>query len=393
MSKEFQLAWPCPHLTTEEHVPLSSDRRTLSTRQPLAGAGTVRILVNNDFLIPQGGLYSSAQLSSSLSGPFFMTSLTDTLVLDSPEGAQTFRFGGSVSGLRFSTDQLVNILLKQGIQGVSVENNNGHLTFTELLTVGIDSYLSISGTAANALGFGSVGCEANANNQRRASGRQLYPSWNFELRPDDITNRYPRFDSALRNNPVFKVTYTVPPERCLRCGGTRVENDYRYDEYGQYLMIENENLLYQAALKMLLTDKGSNPFHSWYGTTIKSRIGAKAVSGVASLISEDVRKALQSFKAMQDQQAAYQKVSPKERMFSVTAIDVRPHVQDQTTFLIYVSVRNASNQPVNIEIVYTVPSVVSFMGSNGLMLGGQVAGLGNDKINVPGRARVNGVLV
>ena len=58
MSRDFQLSWPCPHMTMEEVVALGSNRRSLPTRQPVAGSGTVRILVNNDIFIPQAGLFS-----------------------------------------------------------------------------------------------------------------------------------------------------------------------------------------------------------------------------------------------------------------------------------------------------------------------------------------------
>ena len=52
MSRDFQLAWPCPHLTVEEYVTLDSDRRSLVTKQPIVNAGLVRVLVNNEVFIP-----------------------------------------------------------------------------------------------------------------------------------------------------------------------------------------------------------------------------------------------------------------------------------------------------------------------------------------------------
>ncbi len=128
-------------------------------------------------------------------------------------------------------------------------------------------------------------------------------------------------------------------------------------------------------LKILLTDLGSNPFHPWYGTSIRQRIGSKALMGVASVLSEDVRQALSRYQALQTEQAKYQVVSFKERLYGILGVDVKRHAQDATTFLIEVTVQNASGTPIALNIVYTVPEVVALMGTNGLMLGNQPTGL------------------
>jgi len=179
----------------------------------------------------------------------------------------------------------------------------------------------------------------------------------------------------VRTNPMLKATYVVPARRCLRCSGTYIENDYRFDETGQGLLIQDENLLYQAALKILLTDRGSNPYHDWYGSTIRSRIGAKAIGGVASAISEDVRRTLVRMQTVQNEQAQYQQVTAKERLYSILQVQTLPHQQDPTTFLVDVTVQNASSEPISLSVVFSVPEVVALMGSNGLFLGTEAVGL------------------
>jgi len=145
-------------------------------------------------------------------------------------------------------------------------------------------------------------------------------------------------------------------------------------------MIRDENLLQQAVLKILLTDKGSNPYHLWYGTDLKSRIGSKAISGVAALISEDVRRALSRYQALQLEQAKYQSVSFKERLYAVTEVKVTPHAQDPTIFMLSVTVQNASSQPVTLDVVYATSQVVALMGSNGLSLGTDALGIINRSV-------------
>lgn len=384
MARDFQLAWGCPHLTIEEVVQLGSDRRTLATRQPLGSSGTVRILVNDDtrLFVPQSGLYSSAELSGAVSGPFDLVRGEDSLTVTTSQGTQTVSFGVT-SAVRYTTDQVITKMLAAQFDVASVSNANGSLQFSDPQAVGLDSFVRLSGTAAVRLGFGAPGL---SERQRGAQGQMIYPGWRLYKREDDIVNRYPRFDYPVRGNPILKVTYTVPPSRCLRCGGSYVENDYRLDESGQAILIQDENLLYQAALKILLTEKGSNPYHTWYGTQLKSRIGSKAISGVAALISEDVRKALARMQSLQEEQAKYQQVTLKERLYAVKAVQVYPHAQDPTTYMIDVTVQNASSTQINLSIVFTVPSVVALMGSNGLMLGPQPTPL---QISAPTQLRLN----
>lgn len=371
MSQDYQLAFPCPHLTVEEVVGLDSDRRSLDTRQPVGGAGTVSILVNEDTFVPSSGLKSFASLYSAVSGPYTLVENEDSLTIQTSAGLFTFTLG--VKGrVRWSADKIVEILEGQGFSDAVLENINGHLAITDSNRVGKDSFVKVSGTAADALGFGDP---AKNSLQYRAQGTELYPSWELVIREDEIVNRFPRFTKPIRGNPTFKVTYTVPANRCLRCRATYIENDMRFASSGEPFMLTNEDLLYQAALKMLLTDRGSNPYHTWYGTTIRERIGSKALGNVAAIISDDIRKALGNMSDMQKDQAEYQQVTPKERLYQILSVNTRPHREDPTTYLVDVVVQNASGQPVELTVVFTVPEVVALMGSNGLFLGTQAAGL------------------
>ena len=384
MSRDLQLAFPCQHLTTEEVVTLGVDRSSLPTREPIGNRSTVRIMVNDEYYIPQGGLSVPAHLYGTVSGPFDLKEGSDVITVETPKGYFTVSFG-IVGTNRLTTDQVIQYLLRNNFDIGLVYNANGFLEFGDISTVGPDSYVKVSGSAATTLGFGEVDCGTNGL-PRSARGKVLYPGWQLYTPPNTITVKYPKFVSPVRTNPIFKVSYATARYRCLRCQAIGVENDYRFDVNGQALMIENENLLYQAALKILLTDKGSNQFFTWYGSSIRSRIGSKAISGVAALISEDVRQALVRFQSLQEGQAKYQTVTFKERLYAILSVNVAPHAQDPTTYLVDVTVQNASAEPISLSIVYTTPNVVALMGSNGLMLGTEAAGLGQSIINIPNSA-------
>jgi len=355
-------------------VHLDQDRRSLYTRQPIGGVGTVRITVNDELLIPQGGLFSPAQLYGALSGPFELVEDEDILTVTTSAGTDSISF--QIRGIvrLSSSDVLQRIRAGISTSKANMETENGHLLFTDTTAIGPDAFVQIGGTAAAALGFGN-------GYQQVTHGKMVYPGWGVYDRPIESkidaqsVFRYPKFALPVRTNPVFKVSYTVPPNRCLRCRGGYVENDLRLDPTGQTIMVQNEDLLYQAALKIILTDRGSNPYQPWYGTQLRSRIGSKILAGAAAMISEDVRQALARFQSLQEAQSKYQKVTYKERLYTVLSVNVKPHVQNLTAFTVEIVVQNASGEPVNLTTVFTVPGVVALMGSNGLALGTQWAGV------------------
>lgn len=373
MSLDFQLGWQCPHLTIEEVVELGDDRMSLPVLQPIGSGNVIRLLANNEVVIPPGGLYVPAKIYSTDSGPFDLLRGQDTLTVETGSGSQTFVFGVTTL-TRKTTDEIVSFLMRSGLNVALVENINGHLLFTDITTVGQESFVRISGTASSVLGFGDPKC--GVQRQYGARGRMIYPGWVLQRRPDTIVNRYIKFIQPVRMNPTFKATYITPVNRCRRCRASYVENDYRFDELGQGILIGNENLLYQAALKILLTDRGSNPYHLWYGTNIRSRIGSKALGNTAALISEDVRLALGNYQQIQRAQVRNgQQTTLKERLYRILDVQTLPHEEDPTTFLLTVTVQNQSTEPISLTVVFTVPEVVAVMGSNGLTLGTEVVGL------------------
>jgi len=176
-------------------------------------------------------------------------------------------------------------------------------------------------------------------------------------------------------NPDIKVTYAAMPERCPRCQATYVENDYRFDLDGGVITIENENLLYQACLKALLTVRGSNAYHPGYGSSLLSRIGAKQARAAAAAIREDVINSLSRVQSVQNGQRKAQQVKDRERLYRINDVTVRPSADDPTVFFVEASVTNGTGQPVQLDIVYSAPGAVALAGSNGQVLGLETSGL------------------
>jgi hypothetical protein len=383
VSIDFKLGQRCPHLVIEEPVALSSDRRSLRTTAPIGNTTLLRVLANNEYYIPPSGLYSQATLKGNLSGPFRIegcitdagVTVVDTNVVTVTSSTESRTFQLPI-GPRIETDTLVR-LFRESFTDIVVANDGGYLVFTDVARIGPESRITVTGRGAESIGFGF---------QKSARGKEIYPGWFLDKRDDILpavnrrgqvltTARFPKFVKPLRTNPTIKVTYVAPPNRCPRCNTTFVENDWRFDVVGDPILIQNEDILYQAALKIVLTVRTSNPFHPSYGSLISTRIGTKAIGATATIIREDVVTALQRMQELQKEQARYQPVALKERLFHILAVTVSPHRSDQTAFLVDVVVSNGTGEPVTLTTVFTVPGAIALAGSNGLSLGLDATGL------------------
>ena len=372
MSFDFQLGWACRHLTIEEVVPLGSDRESLQTRQPISSANQVRITANNNVNIPREGRFSAATLTSSISGPFNINDCANTITIQNrTQEAQDIRLP---TGTRISTDRIVTVLTAAfsaaGVR-IGATNRNGALILQDQSELGPSSRIVVSGDAARALGFVY---------QKRARGRQVYPAWEMAERAEVtnlvniadlkvITVRYPKFVEPIKGNPVFKVSYATYIQRCRRCRASGIENDIHLAVSGEPITVRNEDLLNQGVLKMVITRKGSNPFHPELGSTILDRIGFKAVGAVQMSINEDITRAVLLYQRLQTAQGKIQEITLKERFYSVVSVTTNPAVDDPTVFQTNIVAQNASGKPVFISTVFAAPGAAALVGTNGLSLG------------------------
>lgn len=349
MSKEISLISNCPHLIVEERVPLSDNRRVLAPAQPISSHLSVQIMANDDpdLIIPQGGLSIPAQITGAVSGPFNIKRGFEQLSLRT-EGTQV-----NVPlpiGARVTTDAIVARIKTTGTQ-LFVGNAGGFLFFADNNQSGLASRIRVDGTAAPFVGF---------SDQVGARGKDLFPSWQL-ARLVGTDTRSILFTKPVKNNPLLKVTYAALRERCLRCGASLIENDWTFDTAGQVFLIENEDLLHQAAVKIVFTEKGSNVFQTFYGTELLSSIGSKMVGAVSAQINEDVRRALRTMQQLQKEQRKYQLITDKEQLLRIDYVRTTPSEEDLTAFDVQVGLRNAANQPVHLNVFFTVPQVVSRM--------------------------------
>lgn len=369
MSTDVQLAFLCPHVIGEERVALSADRVTLTTRYPIGGAKLLRVLVNNEYeVLPGSGISTRAALSASRPEPYLVVAGEQTLTIQT-----AFRQATTTLPPGYLTaDQLVSTLNALAFVPndrpffVAEKDELSTLVLRENQRVGPESQIKVLGSAAANLGF---------DFQFGSVGRIVVPPFSLVRRTavgatSDLDLGYEiRFRAPVQANYYFSVTYPTPWNLCPRCRGTEVENDYRFNDRGETLQVADNNLLYQACLKVILTDLGSNLYAQWYGSSVSSSIGTKAAAGAQAAIQQSVRTALNNLQGLQTSQAKYQRITAKERLYSVDQVSVTPDPQDPTVFLINVQIRSYSSDPINIDIVYTTPGAYALPGTNRLSLG------------------------
>jgi hypothetical protein len=368
-------------LIVEEPVTISPDRRSLFVKAPVGNSSSVRILVNDSVYVPPEGLKSQAVLTSSQPGPYRIQKCEGStgsggnlLQIQTSSG---FAEVSLPVGERVSSQEIQRTLRSSpAFDLVLIQDRENALELTDLNKAGTESFIRVAGQGSDSLFFF----------QKGARGSEVYPSWSLAAKPDPfpgirpqgfnlVPARYPKFSSPVIGNPRFKVTYASMPERCPRCGGTYVENDWRFNPLGDVLQIQNENLLYQVCLKAILTVRGSNPYHPNYGSNLTRMIGSKATGATALLIQEDVQRVLQGVQNLQNNQRKYQTLSNQEILYRIDSVSVRPSQDDPTVFFVDVTVRNASNRAVQISTVFSVPGTIALAGSNGQTLGLEPTGL------------------
>jgi hypothetical protein len=334
MSVDFQLSFPCPHILLEEYAELNSDRRTLSSLYPMSSEKTLLVRANDELDIPSSGLYSTPTVISTKADPFFYDVDQRVGTIETDQKTYTI----TLPKKPYITIKEALVILRKAVgtdKNVLFSDENGFLRVSST-----DGYLVVR---IPALGFTKT-----IGSQRK----ELFPSWT--LSQDQSIS----FNRNLQTNAYFKINYITPQRFCPRCGGTGMENDVRIYKNGELITIENENLLYQMTLKALLTDKGSNPYHVWYGSLLKSQIGKKQLFNLSSIIYQDVLSALEKVQDLQKQQVLYQNVSLKEQLSEIVSVDVYQDENDLLTYYVDVEVRNASNELVDISIVFTTSSNV-----------------------------------
>ena len=359
MSYDRQIDQVCPHLVVEEFLLMRGDLQVATPLRPISSINSVVVRVNGVTQLPSTGIDLPAQSVGSLRAPFTITAgVNDTIKLRVGSGAwQVITIPG---GVRISANQ-VALQLSTRASGVQFIANGNQVGFqTNLQGSSATIYIDSASPLASTLGI-------KANRQYR--GRMVLPGWSLVGNGSILTpSKLIVFDSPLRADLNYlEVSYTTVRNECRRCGGLGVENDWRYGVTGDVTTVQDEILLIQEVKKIIYTVLGTNPFNTWYGTSIIEAIGSKIVIGgvLQNKITSDIYTAFnrwQSIKKQQEEKVG-QFVSDEEYPFQLQSVTLEQSQQDPTVIFVTVVVVNRSFKPIEIVRGLKIPQPDNLLGS------------------------------
>lgn len=361
MSADRKIDQTCPHLVAEEALYLSADRATIRPIRPISSGNSVKVLLNNEIPVPSSGARISAKAFGIRRGPFtFTTGVNNSISLIVNQGA--VQTASLPTSYQMGAAQVAS-RLNQQFQDVvfSVVNDTLRLE-TQDSGSQASVFLSSTSTAAGVFGF-------TVNREYR--GQQLAPGWTLVSDPTTLADRPARliiFDEPLKSGSDFvEISYSTVKEECRRCGGSGFENDWRYDVNGDLVEIRDEGLLIQELQKDFYTIRGTNQFHTWYGTGIIEAIGKKLAAGgfAQNLIVSDIHQAFarwQDIKRQQEEKLG-QLVTDREFPFRLLSVNLEQSNQDPTVIFVTCVVQNRSSDPIQLTRGLRIPQSLELVGN------------------------------
>lgn len=350
MSYDRQLNQLCTHYVRDEVLTLESDRRTVRPLRPIAASNSVRVRVGGDIDVPPTGVYSRATVVGTREEPFAISQSQNRLILRVGQGPAQELVVPASRGTRM--DVLLGTLNQQ-VVGVTFEADRRRVRMATNAS-GREATVTILPGSTLALGI-PVG--------REYRGALITPGWSLVQGLPTLDGKASRavvFDDPLRGyQELVEVSYATRQQECRRCGGVGVENDWVYGKDGSVVELRDEALLIQEVQKAIFTVRGSNPFNSWYGSSLLDRIGQKTASFglINNLITTDIQQAFARWQSIKSQQEdAGQRVSEAEFPYRLTKLSVTPSSSDPTTVFVDITIQNRSFRPVNITRGIRVPN-------------------------------------
>lgn len=345
MSIDAQIAHACPHYIRYEDTDILGGREIV-TLSPISGVGLLD-LRKDGLSIPPEGLYSQAEAIFPSPSPYRVRASEQSLLVEVVgQPPVTITLPAKI----ISQAEMVRVLnLALPYPLVASAHKSSIRISDQLLSDGF----KISGSVMSKLGFSA--------STFRAKKKEVFPSWKIVKQRNAVGYKI-LLSKPFFSDSLLDVSYTTEKSLCRRCSGTGVENDFRFDDQGNLKTIEGYDLLYQRVAKVLLTERGSNPYQTFYGSTATGLIGQKVSAGVVQALKASVRKALDDMIDIQEQQARVQTMSFEERVKSVQNVEVSTVGDDETAYLVRVVVQSYSAQPVSINIVFAVPGSIPLDG-------------------------------
>ena len=348
MSYDRAIDFECPHIVVDEALFVNGDRQTVRPLRPISSFTSVKVRLNGAIECPSEGVYLPPQTIGTRKGPFNVqqgvNNVFQVSVNNGPVQTATLP-----SSRLMPTVELTDRLNRQ-LQGV-------RFFLSDRGTVGIQS--AYEGKAATLFIYSgsSLASTLGMVVNREYRGKDLVSGWTLVTDVNTLADRPTRlvvFDLPLRStNDYIEVSYATLREECRRCGGSGYEHDWRFNQRGDVEIVQDELLLVQEVQKILYTERGTNPFHNWYGTDSVQSVGQNLVPGGAlqNLVVSDIYDAFSQWQSIKQQQEnrVGQLVTDQEYPMRLLGVSLTPSQTDLTVVYVSLQVQNRAGTPVTLE--------------------------------------------
>lgn len=374
MSCDRKIDQVCPHLVLNESLFVGSDRQTIVPERPVAAVSSIRVFLNAEIEVPFDGVGLSAQSRGTVEGLInIRTGVNDTFRLSINQKEDQVVVLPPLFGV--SMPQVV-VLLNLGFNDEIVFSIVNNKVFFQTTLTGLSESVFIPDTSTLAT---ALGIQTN----REYRGRTNIPGWTVVGDPNTLEDRPTRlivFNEPLAGGSEFvEISYTTIREECRRCGGSGVENDWRYDLAGEALCVRDEQLLIQELTKDFFSVAGSNPFHSWYGTDLIEMVGKKLSSGgfTQNFVVADLYTAFGRWKSVKTQQEERvgQFVSDEEHPQRLISVDLEQSTKDPTVLFVNITVMNRSSKQIQLSRGLRLPLPIDLLGTSTQTAQARTAGI------------------
>jgi hypothetical protein len=357
MSRDNQISQQCSHVVREEVLTLQDDRQTIRPLRPIGNAASIRIRMNGLVGLPSEGVKLPARVQSKTRGPFTISPSDNVLDLEVNGQGYQLRVtpGQKIPSAKVARE------LSETVPDLVVTEQNGYLLFQ---TKSVGRWVSLVVRGGGMVGV--LGLVA----PRVWRGSIQQPGWTLVHDPLTLGDRPTRlvvFDAPLPGyQPVLEMDYSTIQQECRRCGGLGTESDWVYLSNGDKAAVRDSDLMMQEVMKFSFTIKGSNRFHTWYGTSMLDAIGKKLSNAglVQNLIVSELYEGFRRWQSLKRQQeeAVGQYVSDQEFPQRVVSVTLEPSTTDPTVVFVNATIQSRANKVVPLSRAVRLPYLLDFTG-------------------------------
>jgi len=210
----------------------------------------------------------------------------------------------------------------------------------------------------------STTIEVNDNLEEDQLGKFCFITFSYSIFNKELTETALHEIQFLKflpnqNSHVFEVSYITTVKECRKCNGFGYHNDLELDSTGNFKTVVNNEKLIQDSHIFTFTEKGSDPFYLYLGTTILSIVGSPYIRNFTELeLVRTTRDSLENLQDLQESQSTVQDVPKQEKLLEIKEIKLTRRASDDTFFDLGVKISSELDEELELDTLLKFSRVV-----------------------------------